>query len=135
MTIARDSLAKNERPAKKTILIVEDDEGIRRLLKEILALKTQYCIVFSCTGAQAVKAIKELNPSLFVLNYNLPDTNGIALYDQLHALQRLENVPALILSARIPDGVADEIKSRNIEFLQKPFKIIELLRVIEHLAG
>lgn len=133
MTTAHNSLSKND--LKKTILIVEDDEGIRLLLKEILAFKTQYYVVFAWTGAEAIKAIAEIDPDLFVLNYNLPDTNGIALYDRLHALQRLEKVPALLLSARLPDSVTDEIKVRNVTFLQKPFKMLELLHSIDRLVS
>ena len=133
MTTAHNPLSRNDR--KKTILIVEDDEGIRLLLKEILAFKTQYCVVFAWTGAEAIKAVAETDLDLFVLNYDLPDTNGIALYDRLHAIQRLEKVPALLLSARIPDSVADEIRIRTITFLQKPFKMLELLHLIDRLIS
>ena len=135
MTTVRNPSFIDEKSADKTILIVEDDEGIRLLLKDLLAFETPYQSVFTITGAEAVDAIEEINPCLFVLNYNLPDTNGLVLYDRLHAIPRLQKVPALLMSASIPDQVMDEIKRRNITFLQKPFDIIDLLHLIEKLAG
>lgn len=135
MTTVHNPLSSNERSTGKTILIVEDDEAIRLLLKDVLAFETPYHPIFACTGTEALDALEEMNPGLFVLDYNLPDMNGLALYDRLHALQRLEKVPALLISARIADEVADEIKKRNILFLQKPFDLRDLLYLIERLAG
>ena len=113
------------------ILVVEDDDGIRLMLKDLVAFETPYNAVYATTGAETLEAVREVTPSLFVLNYNLPDTNGIALYDQLHTIQRLATVPALLITARLSDEIADEVNNRNITFVQKPFDITDLLNIIE----
>ncbi len=131
MTTVDNRLLEDKQLIHTTILIVEDDEGVRLLLKDLLAFETQYHAIFCITGTEALNAVKDIDPSLFVLNYNLPDFNGLTLYDQLHAIQGLEKVPALLMTARIPDEIADEMKKRDITFVQKPFDIIDLLHNIE----
>ncbi len=135
MTIVRISLKEDKQPIHATILIVEDDEGIRLMLKDLLAFETPYRAIFCITGTEALDVIREIDPSLFVLDYNLPDFNGLALYDQLHAIQRLEKVPALLMTARLTEEIADEMKQRNITFAQKPFDIIDLLHDIKKILA
>jgi len=73
-----------------------------------------------------------VKPQLFLLEYCLPDTNGIILYDRLHARKELEAVPALIVGASLKEG-EDAIKQRGLLAVEKPFDLDEFLSAIESL--
>ncbi len=114
------------------ILVVEDDLGIGTFLLEALTLATPYKIVLETQSLSALQIVKEINPILFLFNYNLPQMNGIELYDQMHAMQGLEDIPAIIMSARLPKQV---MQQRKIVGLSKPFNLKLLLGTIEQLLA
>jgi CheY-like chemotaxis protein len=116
----------------KTILLVEDDEVTGSLISEIIAQETPHQVLLARDGFQALELVKEFEtrPHLFILDYRLPGMNGIKLYDQLHAIQELDHIPAIILSASIEEH-KDQIQTRNIIGLGKPFDTDEFLLTIE----
>jgi hypothetical protein len=58
--------------------------------------------------------------------------NGIELYDKLHTIDELDNVPAILISARLPKH---EIDKRHIIGMSKPLELDEFLHTIEELLG
>jgi|SRR5215467_4035953 len=106
-----------------TVLLVEDDVELLRLYVEALSMLTQYDIHAVTTSTDALQFVKQVSPSLFVLDYLLPDMNGLELYDHLHATPGLENVPAIIVSASFSGPLRFEIERRKLMRLQKPFTL------------
>ena len=119
-----------EQSPARLILIVEDEESIATFFRDLIAQETAYQVAILTHPAQAVQTAQEIQPDLFILNYRLPQTNGIALYDQLHATQGLEHIPALMISARLP---LKEMRQRNIIGINKPFDLDEVLETITRL--
>jgi CheY-like chemotaxis protein len=74
--------------------------------------------------------VKKLVPDLFLLDYQLPDINGLELADRLQATEALKHIPILLMSANLPK---QEAEKRQIAFLEKPFGMDELLQTIEKL--
>lgn len=120
----------HEQPGAKRILMVEDEEPIAAFLRDLIVQETSYQVTILTHPALAVQIAQEMQPHLFILNYHLPQTNGIALYDQLHATQGLEDIPVLMLSARLPEK---EMQERNIVGINKPFDLDEVLEAITRL--
>lgn len=58
--------------------------------------------------------------------------NGIELYDKLHAMKGMEDVPVVIISARLPKK---EIEQRNIVGMNKPLELDDFLHMIENLLS
>ncbi|MFL5628174.1 MAG: response regulator [Ktedonobacteraceae bacterium] len=121
---------ESQRPP--AILVVEDDMGIASFLLEALSLVMPYEIVLEADSLRALQIAKEVNPILFLFNYNLPHMNGIELYDRLHAMPGLEYVPAIIISAHLPEQA---VQQRNIIGLSKPFSLKQLLGTVEQLLA
>ena len=116
----------------KTILVVEDDDIMRMLLTDLLRQETSYFPIVVGAGSQAIEMTSDIIPDLFLLDYLLPDTNGIELYDRLHEQNKLANVPAILLTAHmIRSDLQQAIKQRQLETLEKPFDIERLLTMIE----
>jgi DNA-binding response OmpR family regulator len=116
----------------KTVLVVEDDTGIGNFLVQAILQETPYQAMLVADGFQAIKAVTNIKPSLFILDYQLPRMNGIELYDQLHATKGLEHIPAMVISARLP---RQEIEKRKIIAMSKPLELDDFLNTIEKLLG
>ncbi|HLI08184.1 MAG TPA: response regulator [Ktedonobacteraceae bacterium] len=116
----------------KMILVVEDDAGIGSFLVQAITQETPYLALLVTDGFQALNAIANVKPSLFILDYQLPRMNGIELYDKLHATKEMENVPAIVISARLP---RKEIEERRIIGMNKPLELDDLLKTIERLLA
>jgi len=116
----------------KTILVVEDDPAIGEVLLWVVQDSTPYHVVLADDGMKALKLLEGVRPALCLLDYNLPSMNGIQLYDCIHSIRGLENVRALLMSANLPEH---EMQERQLEGINKPFDLEELVRDIERLIA
>jgi DNA-binding response OmpR family regulator len=114
----------------QTILLVEDDTTISEFLVRLITQETNFLIFTVPDGPQALDLVQRIKPALFILDYWLPTTHGIELYDQLHAFEGLEQVPAIMLSVNAP---LHEMLVRHITFIRKPFDMYQLLEAIHNL--
>ncbi len=122
----------DETIAVKSILVVEDDSDIGLFLVQAISQETQHQALLVTDGFQALKAITNLKPDLFILDYWLPSMNGIELYDRIHTTNGLEHIPTIMISAQLPKR---ELQKRAIHSLNKPLELDEFLRLIERLLG
>jgi DNA-binding response OmpR family regulator len=126
----RESSSSDVSTAVKTILIVEDDRGIGQFFFEAIKQETPYQALLATDGYQALKLVREVKPSLFLLDYGLPRMTGLELYDRLHATEELEDIPALMISAQCPWA---EVKRREIRCMTKPIELDDFLQTIDSL--
>lgn len=117
----------------KTILIVEDDEDIGYLLVQIIHQQTVHRAIHHINARNALDAIVKLTPHLYILDYSLPDMNGLELHDWLQSIERLKYAPTILMSARNPP--VEEIRKRGILLIRKPFAVTKLLESIENLLA
>lgn len=114
----------------KTILLVEDETTIAELLVQMIVQETHYQVFAVPDGPQALDLVKNIKPDLLILDYLLPTTHGIELYDLLHDIEGLERVPTIMLSVHAP---LREINQRQIMYMRKPFDMYKLLKAIDTL--
>lgn len=122
---------------EKTILIVEDDEDLGALILEALQQESfytgiHYRTLLAIDGMEALGIIEETFPDLFLLDYYLPRINGLDLYDRMHAIETLSQVPTIFMSANPP---FKELRKRNLLSIRKPFNLRELLDTIEQVLA
>lgn len=121
---------KNNLAEVKTILVVEDDNDIGELLVQAIQLETPYQVQLASHGLEALRMVQTLKPHLLILDYTLPDMNGVELYDKVHTAKEFAHVPALVISAHAPQT---ELKQRHLPLLKKPFELSVLLKQIQTL--
>jgi CheY-like chemotaxis protein len=121
--------------ALKFILIVEDDVNNQELFSLTISSLTPYYVQAVSNGSEALHVVQHVMPSLFILDYSLPRTNGIDLYDQLHALPGLEDVPAIIISGSGSEKVTRDIESRKLIGIEKPYELDDFLNVVKQALG
>jgi CheY-like chemotaxis protein len=115
---------QSSKPPVKTVLVVEDDQDIGEVFIQALSQETSYIPVLAIDGEEALAFVQEIQPDLLVLDYHLPHMSGIELYDHLHRMEELKNVPAIIVSATLPER---DLKQRGLLGLSKPLDLDELL--------
>ena len=121
--------------AYTTVLVVEDDEDMGLILLEVLQEWGQnrqppLQVILTPDSREALELMDTVTPNLLVLDYYLPRMNGLDLYDRLHAMEKLEHVPAIFLSANPP---MREIEKRHLTSLKKPFNLDELWYAVDRL--
>src|SRR5688572_23656863 len=87
-----------------TILIVEDDNGLIKYLKELL-LDSGYSVQTSTDGIQALDSIQKVEPDLVVLDLGLPNMSGETVCMEIR--KKYPELPVLILTAK--DSIQDKI--------------------------
>ncbi len=125
---------KEVRIEATTIIVVEDDLNIGALLVEAIRQETPYQAMLATQGTQALDLLRSLTPRLIIVDYRLPDMNGIELYERVHAIKTLEEVPVLLISAEIAPDFKD-VTARNLPFMSKPFELTNLFNEIEKLLA
>ena len=129
-----DNSAPKHPTATKMIFIVEDDEAVGALLVQAIEQETPYQAVLTSDGFQALKLLRTVKPDVLLLDYGLPDINGLELYDTIHAVEAMERLPALIISAEAA-RIQKEVKARHLSQLKKPFELTHLFEAIERLLS
>ena len=123
----KKSLIKSfEQEHKKSILIVEDDQLIRFLLKDIL--QDSYILYEAGTGIEALDVVKRSSPDLIISDIMMPDMNGLELCNIIKNTTETCHIPFIILSAR----TAIEHKTEGYNcgadaYIPKPFQTEHLL--------
>jgi two-component system, OmpR family, KDP operon response regulator KdpE len=106
-----------------TVLVIEDEPPIRRLLRSGLAAD-QYRVVEAADAAQAMRALAAEKPDLVVLDLGLPDTSGLEVID---AIRRVSPVPIVVLSVRSDERTKVAALDRGADdYVTKPFSMGEL---------
>jgi len=111
-------------PGGFQILVVEDDEQMRRFLRVTLSVNG-YHVTEATTGAEALAIAQSRRPDLIVLDLGLPDLDGVAVVDKL---RQWFNSPIVVVSARQHEG--DKVQALDAganDYLTKPFGTSELL--------
>ncbi len=116
-------------PRSTVILIVEDNVEIGDSLRQIIDEETPYDSVVVSESSRAIEQAQQLHPCLLLLDYRLPEMNGLELYDRLQEVEETRGVPAIMMSASLP---GEELQRRGILPLHKPGNTSGVIRVITH---
>lgn len=108
----------------KTILIVDDEVQIRRLLE--ISLSTYgYITVFASNGKEGLVAAATHSPALIILDLGLPDIDGMKL---LQKLREWYTKPVIVLSVRSSEeDIINALDNGANDYLTKPFRSGELV--------
>ena len=106
------------------VLVVEDDEGIREMLKYNLA-SAGFSVQEASDGATGLRTARTSRPDLILLDLMLPGMSG---FDFCRALRKSSRVPIIMITAK--DAEVDKIVGLELgadDYITKPFSIREVL--------
>src|SRR6187399_3419240 len=112
-----------------TILVVDDELGIRALLSEILA-DEGHTIELAENAAQARACRERIRPDLVLLDIWMPDVDGISLLKEWGSTAQL-TMPVIMMSGHgTIETAVDATKIGAFDFLEKPIGLSKLLATI-----
>lgn len=113
-----------------TILVVDDELGIRALLSEILS-DEGHTVELAENAAQAREVRESLRPDLVLLDIWMPDVDGITLLKEWGSTGRL-TMPVIMMSGHgTIDTAVEATRHGATAFLEKPITLQKLLRAVE----
>lgn len=108
----------------KKILVVDDQYGIRLLLKEVFS-KENLTTIQASNGKQALEVIQQEKPDLILLDMKMPGMDGIELLRRLRKMKLSAKVIMMTAYGEL-DMVAEASKLGALAHFTKPFDIEEL---------
>lgn len=119
-------------PTHFRVLLVEDEPKLRKSLVEGLQLE-QWAVMGAATGAEASRLIEAQSFDLLVLDWMLPDCDGLDIVRRLRASHC--QVPVLMITASGEATRETALQSGATDYLTKPFSFYELLARARTLLG
>ncbi|PKN63436.1 MAG: Fis family transcriptional regulator [Deltaproteobacteria bacterium HGW-Deltaproteobacteria-15] len=111
-----------------TILIIDDDDQLRRSFERLLA-EEGYAILSAPSGEAGLNIIQERTPDLVILDMRLPGMNGFETFKAIHSME--SKLPVIIMTAYGTTETAIEAtKMGAFDYILKPFDIPDMLSVI-----
>ena len=106
------------------VLVVDDDQIIRRILRRLLE-KRYGCVVQEATdGMAAYVAVEAELPDLVLLDVSMPNMTGPELLEKLRADPRFERLPvAMITATGDRDTVVESIERGVVDYVRKPLRL------------
>jgi CheY-like chemotaxis protein len=130
MPKATETFSQEGHDSLHTVMIVEDDVHIGAFLVEAISGETPYHALLVTNGAEALETLQHLRPNLLILDYHLPGIDGLEVYDRVHSMPEMQQVPAIMMSARLPQR---ELEKREIVGINKPFDLDDFLQTVKDL--
>lgn len=123
----------NASPAEVSVLVVDDEAGIRHLISTRLRM-AGYVVHIARNGTEALQRLRELRPSAMVLDINMPELDGFGVLAALRQDPAIPAPPTMVLTAR---HAAEDVRSAlglgAKDYLTKPFNEVQLLARVARL--
>ena len=118
-----------------TILVVEDFDDVRRMLK-ILLESEKFRVLEAATGSEALEVIKHQRPDAILMDLALPGIDGFETIRRIRAIDGFQNTPIVVLSAYV--GVSsyeNALRAGSNYFMAKPIDFDDLAALLEEILS
>jgi CheY-like chemotaxis protein len=113
---------KVKKAAAKRVLLVEDEESLRRVMKDLLE-REGFVVFEAADGVIALDEVDRLAPDLVVLDLNLPRLDGYGVLSHLRARPATQKLPVIVLTAKGDEESEVRVFEYGAsDYLTKPFR-------------
>lgn len=120
--------------ARPTVLICDDDERLRELMR--VTLELDYDCVEASDADSALELLRTTPPAVALVDVMMPGKSGIELLREVRADPELAGIPLIIVSAWTRESDREAASEAGADaFLGKPFEIGELRRMVAGLLA
>jgi len=119
--------------ANELILVIEDNEQNRKLVRDVLTFKG-YQIIEAETGEEGLRLARERSPDLVLMDIRLPGIDGIEALARLRAEPATRQIPVMAMTASVMTEDRRKITAAGFDAYQgKPIKVKDFVRAVEQL--
>jgi CheY-like chemotaxis protein len=123
----------NRQIEKRDVLVVEDEQAIRKMLARLLH-HLGYQVITAENGSRVVELCLRFEPRLIFLDMMLPDMDAVRIVHELRGLLGGQTPHVVLMSGdAVPAKVLSEL--RIVAYLQKPFSIESVAALAKKYAG
>lgn len=120
----------------KTILYVEDDLANFHLIERIIETRKCLKLISASEGRLAMPLALEHQPSLILLDLNLPDATGEEIIAQIKAETTTQNIPVIVVTGEVGgDRVNKVLTLGAVDMLEKPYRVQTFLKLLDTYLG
>ncbi len=119
----------------RTILIVDDDAMIRKLIATTLEDVAGYRLEEAADGAQAIERAVEVRPEIVFLDVDMPELNGIEACRRLRSDPVTAGATIVMLTGGGAQAESGALAAGADLFLTKPFSPLHLLRLVDRIGA
>jgi len=120
----------NNSTSKKRILVIDDDEPVRKLFKETLE-KSNYHVLTADNGSKASKLVGSWNFDLIFLDLKMPEMDGVETFRRIRRIDK--TVPIVVITGfAASEMLRKALKQAPFGVMKKPFGARDILRSTEH---
>jgi CheY-like chemotaxis protein len=117
------------------ILIVEDYDDVRRMLKVLLEFE-EFQVVEAATGSEALQAIKKQPPDVILMDLALPGVDGLETIRRIRSTDGFQNTPIIVLTAyTAPSTYETAFSAGSNYFMAKPIDFDELAALLKDITS
>jgi CheY-like chemotaxis protein len=130
-----DGVAAEGRGRGATVLLVEDEDQLRRVMKDLLQ-REGYKVAEARDGIQALDEVDRHAPDVIILDLNLPGIDGYSVLAQLRSRPATRTIPVMVLTAKGDED--NEVRVFELgadDFVTKPFRARSLTARLEAVLG
>jgi CheY-like chemotaxis protein len=133
---ATRELVKHAKVSRPKLLVVDDDEYMRRLLVQLLS-SAHYDVEAVGTALEAQRSVSLSTPDLILMDFRLPDSDGILLTREIKGQPSNQDIPVIMLTGQTEKQVIVESRRAGaVDFVAKPFnRDLLLKKVAQHLPN
>ncbi len=118
-----------------TVLVVDDDPVIRRLLIQVLQ-RADHAVMTAEHGGEGLQRLEEALVDLVVVDLSMPEMDGMEMLRRVRSTNKFQNLPVIMLTASGQERDAETAKEVGVnEFLTKPFSSRELRDAVSRLLA
>ena len=112
----------------KTILAIDDDDGIREIIQFSLEATTDWEILTATSGKEGLAIAAEAKPDAILLDVMMPDLDGIATFARLQKNPTTRDIPTILLTAKAKMSEQKQFIDIGVTgVITKPFTAVQLL--------
>ena len=120
---------------KRTVLVVEDNERNRKLLRTILRFRG-FEVAECDDGEPSLDLAKKHKPVLILMDIELPTMDGITAFSRLRGDPATKDIPVVAVTASVTPGERDKVIAAGFSaYVAKPIDVDKFGELVDRLAG
>jgi len=111
----------------KTILLVDDEQDIRRVAELSLTRIGNYSVILASSGEEALKILNNEKPDIILLDVMMPGMDGLSVLNSIKSDSTINEIPVVFITAKVQAHEKQQfINNGAVGIIEKPFDPIAL---------